>query len=128
MALEIKTTALRTFGQVVALNGSLDTEGAQLLKTELERLVAADSPLVVLDLAGLTYLNSHGVRVLQTGFRSLERSGGELKLINPSGPVEQVLEIVRMASLSERFATLDELDAYLHEVQTRARTQPPEKA
>lgn len=126
MALEIKTTALRTFGHVVALNGSLDTEGAQLLKAEIDRLVAADSPLAVLDLTGLTYLNSHGVRVLQTGFRAFERSGGELKLMNPSGPVQQVLEIVRMASLSERFATLEELDAHLHEVQTRPKTQPPE--
>lgn len=124
MALEIKTTALRTFGQVVALNGSLDTDGAQLLKAEIERLVAADSPLVVLDLSGLTYLNSQGVRVLQTGFRAMERAGGQLRLINPSAAVEQVLEIVRMDSLSERFVDLDALDAYLHEVQTKT---PPAK-
>ncbi|MBC8011804.1 MAG: STAS domain-containing protein [Burkholderiales bacterium] len=119
MALEIKTTALRSFGQVVALNGSLDTDGAQLLKAEIERLVAADSPLVVLDLSGLVYLNSQGVRVLQTSFRVMERAGGEMKLINPTAAVEQVLEIVRMDALSERFADMEALDAYLHEVQTK---------
>ncbi len=126
MSLQINVTPQRTFGQVVTLHGSLDNEGAPRLKQELEQLIAAESPLIVLELAGLTYVNSQGLRVLQTAIRTLERTGGELKLLNPSETLSRVFEIIAMPTLTEKFAGLDELDTFLHETQTRDTPPAPD--
>lgn len=129
MPLQFTVSPLRTFGQVVTLQGSLDTEGAGQLKPELDRLIAADSPLVALELSGLTYINSQGLRLLQTAMRTIERAGGAMKLMNPPESIVRVFEIITMPTLTEKFASLEELDAFLHEEQmkARARTGAPAK-
>ena len=121
MSLQITVNPLRSFGQVLTLVGSLDAEGAPRLKQELDRLIAADSPLIALELAGLTYINSQGLRVLQTAMRTVERAGGALKLLNPPESIERVYEIIALPTLMERFANLEELDAFLHAEQLRVR-------
>jgi anti-sigma B factor antagonist len=131
MSLKFTVNPLRTFGQVVALQGSLDTEGAAQLRPELERLVAADSPLIALELSGLTYINSQGLRLLQTTMRTIERAGGAMKLMNPPESIVRVFEIIAMPTLMEKFGSLEELDAFLHEEQIKAKagggTTPPPK-
>lgn len=121
MSLHFTVSPLRTFGQVVTLQGSLDAAGAAQLKPELDRLIAAESPLVALDLSGLTYINSQGLRLLQTAMRTIERSGGAMKLMNPPESIVRVFEIIAMPTLMEKFASIEELDAFLHEEQMKAK-------
>ena len=129
MPLHFTVSPLRSFGQVVTLQGSLDSEGAAQLRPELDRLIAADSPLVALELSGLTYINSQGLRLLQTAMRTIERAGGAMKLMNPPESIVRVFEIIAMPTLMEKFGSLEELDAFLHEEQMKAKRDgtPPAK-
>lgn len=124
MPLTITVTPLRTFGHVIALDGSLDRLTYLQLETEIERLVTAGSPLIVLELSKLNYINSHGLRVIQMGARTMDRAGGTLKLLNPQPGVAQVFEIIQVASLHEQFANLDELDAFLDKTQRKTPPSP----
>jgi anti-anti-sigma factor len=122
MPLTLTTSALKTLGYVVKLNGSLDTNTFAQLEAELQRLEASAATLVVLDLAGLNYISSAGIRVLQKGVRGLAKHGGILKLFNPQPQVAKVFEVIKVLPMpiNQMFRSDEELDSYLAGIQGKA--------
>jgi anti-anti-sigma factor len=82
---------------VVALDGELDLSGAGLLEQEIERL-ASDSRAgtVVLDLRGLDFLDSSGLRLVALADRRLTNAGRRLALVRGPETVQRVFDITRM--------------------------------
>ena len=121
MPLTLSTAPLKTLGHVIKLNGSLDSHTFAQLDTELQRLDAEASSLVVLDLAELTYISSAGIRVIQKGVRSLGKHGGILKLFNPQPSVAKVFEVIKVLPMpiNQMFTSDAELDAYLAGIQRK---------
>jgi anti-anti-sigma factor len=124
MPLQLATSPLKTFGHVIRLEGSLDTDTFSQLEAEIARLVEEGSPLVALDLSALTYISSAGIRVVQKGTRALERTGGQLKLLNPQPQVARVFEIIKVMPVDQMFASIEEFDAFLHDQQTKPPMAP----
>jgi anti-sigma B factor antagonist len=78
---------------VVALCGELDLSDAPDVAAHLIAAVAAYGPSVIVDLAGLTFIDSCGLDVLVRVLRWTQRSGGDLPLTAPQHQVRRVLEI-----------------------------------
>lgn len=78
---------------VVALTGELDPHTVPMLADELDNAVAAGSTSVALDLGGLTFIDSSGLRVVIATHRQLDESGGRLVLRAPSDTVRRLLEL-----------------------------------
>jgi anti-sigma B factor antagonist len=103
--LEFKTTRNGTVA-VVAPTGELDLSGAAVLEDELDRL-AAESELatVVLDLRGLEFMDSSGLRLVVMADSQAREAGRRLLLVPGAQPVQRVFEITRM---NERLTFVDE--------------------
>ncbi len=71
-------------------------------------LVAAGEKLVVLDLGGLQYISSAGLRGLLVFAKTLQQSGGVLRLANVTGVVAQTLDL---SGFSSAFSCFDSLEA-----------------
>jgi anti-anti-sigma factor len=96
---------------VVALAGKLDPDGAAALDPELDALVAAGDRRFVLDLAGLRYVGSLGLRSL-VGLANRVRGEGTVVLCAPPAPVRQVLEMTRITTLLRVYPSrADAIDA-----------------
>ena len=81
---------------VIALTGELDLAGAAALEHELARPEAQGAATIVLDLRGVAFMDSSGLRVIAvTNQRALE-SGRRLALVHGSDQVMRVFEITRM--------------------------------
>jgi anti-anti-sigma factor len=78
---------------VIALQGELDMAGAATLEAELERL---DSDALVLDLRGLTFMDSSGLRVLVVNAQRAQDRGRRFALVPGAAQVMRVFEITRM--------------------------------
>src|SRR4051794_33825402 len=65
---------------VLALVGSADVIGGQVLDQHLRKLVAARPRLVVFDLSHLKYISSVGIGVLLNFQRNSEDWGGKVRL------------------------------------------------
>lgn len=66
------------------------------LSAELRKL-AENAPCdVLVNLAGVTQMDSSGISTLVRTFVTLERQGGGLKLLNPAGHVREVLDLTRL--------------------------------
>jgi anti-sigma B factor antagonist len=96
MGLQIST---RKSGNVIVL----DLQGRVIigvsndaLGTELRKLSEASPCDVLVNLTGVTQMDSSGISTLVRSFVTLERQGGSLKLLNPVGHVREVLELTRL--------------------------------
>jgi anti-anti-sigma factor len=83
---------------VIAATGELDLSGAALLEAEFERLAEEpDLGSVVLDLRGLEFMDSSGLRlVVQADMRARE-AGRRFVLVKGADTVHRVFEITRMS-------------------------------
>ena len=90
---------------VVALTGELDVAGAGLLEQEIERVAADhDASTVVLDLAGLEFMDSTGLRLVVLADTRMRESGRRFALVRGTPDVQRVFSITRM---EERLEWLD---------------------
>src|SRR5438128_8409846 len=83
----------------VAFSGELDISRADDVERELERLEAEGPSLLVLDLRGLEFLDSTGLRIILSA-DSRARRGGRRVVIVP-GP-ESVHRVFRITLLDRR--------------------------
>jgi anti-sigma B factor antagonist len=79
------------------------------LNHELRRLAADGVRKVLVNLAGLTMMDSSGIATIAGTYVSLTRQGGSLKLLRPSDRVREVLVVMRILNSIPTFE--DEAEA-----------------
>ena len=90
---------------VFAATGELDLSGADLLEPELERLAAEpELATVVLDLRGLEFMDSSGLRLVVLADMRAREAGRRFVLVRGDETVHRVFEITHM---SERLEFVD---------------------
>lgn len=96
MGLQIAT---RKSGNVIVL----DLQGRIIigvsndeLSAELRKLAETAPCDILVNLSGVTQMDSSGISTLVRSFVTLERHGGSLKILNPTGHVKEVLELTRL--------------------------------
>lgn len=85
--------------EVVVLKGRLDLAGADIAEKHMKelRMRLAPGSLVVVNLSGVEYISSSGLRVVIATFKEIQAKGGEMVLAQMNPAVEEVF----------RFAGLD---------------------
>jgi anti-sigma B factor antagonist len=89
---------------VVSVSGELDLAAASSLESELDRVLQSEVTRIVLDLAGLEFIDSTGLSVLVRAQQRAHESGRELGLVNPGQQVERLLSLT---GLTERLTFSD---------------------
>lgn len=79
------------------------------LNHELRRLAADGVRKILVNLAGLTMMDSSGIATIAGTYVSLAREGGSLKLLRPSDRVREVLVVMRILNSIPTFE--DEAEA-----------------
>jgi anti-sigma B factor antagonist len=94
--------------QVVRPEGPLDVASALSLRETLGALVSVAGARVLLDLAGVTLIDSSGVGILVTAHRQAESAGARFALAAPRTTVGRVFELTRTNKLLDIHPTVDE--------------------
>jgi anti-anti-sigma factor len=122
MSLQIELRDEGAMGRRASLRGRLDTVTAPALDGRLEPVLGDPAiTLLVLDLAGLEYISSAGIRSMMKARRALEGRHGSVVIVDPQPAVRKVLDIIKALPVEQIFASTAELDAYLDAMQRRAR-------
>ena len=93
---------------MIALAGELDLAGAAALERELADVGA---PAVVVDLRGLGFMDSSGLRALAVAAQRLQRAGRRFALVPGAAQVMRVFDITRMRERLEFVADPGEVTA-----------------
>jgi anti-anti-sigma factor len=82
----------------VTLTGRLDISGAEVVALPLATLSGSKNNLVI-DMAGVTFVASIGLRHLVSAAKAVGRKGGRLVLLNPNTAVAEVVTTSGLADL-----------------------------
>lgn len=97
---------------VVALHGELDVVDAAAIAAALVT-VAVRAPRIIVDMAGLEFIDSSGIAALAYARRHARRAGGDLLLAAPRQRVLRILAITRLVDDFCVHASVDEAAAGL---------------
>ena len=103
--LEVDTEELEGFVRV-SLRGELDLSTVEKVEDELRRIEDRGDKLLVLDLSGLTFLDSTGLRLMVTADQRARKAGRRLALVK--GP-ETVHRVFTITKLDERLQMVDDV-------------------
>jgi anti-sigma B factor antagonist len=87
-------------GHLIAVTGDLDMAATPELSTVMLMAARAPGSLVVLDLAGVQFIDSTALGTLLKAGGEVETAGKRLRVVCAEGPVRRLLE---MTNLTNRF-------------------------
>jgi anti-anti-sigma factor len=91
---------------LITVAGRVDSSSAPELEQALEERTGQGRYNLVLEMSGVTYLSSAGLRALVSTLRNCKRRGGDVRIANPS---ERVQEVMELAGLDVLFDTFDDV-------------------
>ena len=119
MSLNVTMHAPTGPSQRIEIGGRLDTHTYQELDQKLGPVLASNVQSLVLDLAGLEYISSAGVRSVFKARKALSARGGKVLVVNPQPQIQKVFDVVKAVPLNEIFSSMAEADAYLDAMQQK---------
>jgi len=82
---------------VVDMSGRITLgEGSVVLRDTVRDLVTKGQKKILLNLGDVTYIDSSGIGELVSAFTAVRREGGELKLLNLTKKVHDLLQITKL--------------------------------
>ena len=95
----------------ITLTGRLDLPGTAEIDTKFAALSAAADRRVVVNLVGVSFLASIGIRSLISNAKAQQSRGGRMVLfVGDNAPVTKTLEAMGIEVLIPMFTTLDEAE------------------
>jgi len=82
---------------IVDLSGRITLgEGSVVLRDTIRDLIAKGDKKILLNLGEVTYIDSSGIGELVSAFTTVRNQGGELKLLNLTKKVHDLLQITKL--------------------------------
>ena len=95
---------------VLPLKGEIDLHVSPRVAVSLRQMIAKKPKHLVVDLSGVTYLDSSGLAVLIEAMQNVEKYGGKFAL---AGMQETVRSIFDIARLDQVFRIFEDVDSAL---------------
>jgi anti-sigma B factor antagonist len=100
----------RTVGDVTVVDVSgkiVMGEGDTILKDKVRSLAQQGRKKIVMNLGGVSYVDSAGLGALVQGYATIKNSGGTLKLVNVAKRLKDLLTITKLSTVFETFDSED---------------------
>jgi anti-sigma B factor antagonist len=78
-------------------------QGTMVVRRTIKDLLHNGAKKIVLNLAEVNYIDSSGVGELVSSFTTVEKEGGQLKLLNLTSKVHELLAITRLLTVFQVF-------------------------
>jgi len=94
----MKSTTRQVDGvTIVDLSGRITLgEGSTMLRDIVRDMIAKGQKKILLNLGDVTYIDSSGIGELVSAFTTVRNGGGELKLLNLTKKVHDLLQITKL--------------------------------
>ena len=93
---------------VLHVTGEIDIYTAPMFKQAVVNLVSEGNKDVIIDLSGVTFMDSSGFGTLLGATRRLRPSGGGLHLAGPNSTIQRMLRLTRLDSIMRIYDSPEE--------------------
>jgi anti-anti-sigma factor len=97
----------------INLAGKLDDVGVREIETSFAGHCAGERVRVLVDLSGVDFMASIGIRLLVVSSRSVAAHGGKLVLLNPNPLVRNIFDVADISALIPIYSDLQSAEAAL---------------
>jgi anti-anti-sigma factor len=108
MSLEVQTRQVDSGATIVAPTGRLDVAGAPALKDAISEALKNGQPRVILDMEGVSFVDSTGLGSVIAALKQIRSSQGDLRLAAPNQQVRVVLELTTLDRVFPYYSTVEE--------------------
>ncbi len=85
---------------ILDLNGKITIgEGSVAVRSAIRRLLEEGKKKILLNLAGVSYVDSSGIGELVSSYSTINREGGQLKLLNLTQKIQDLLAITKLLTV-----------------------------
>ena len=74
-------------------------EGSVALRTAIRRMLEEGKKRILLNLAGVSYIDSSGIGELVSSYTAINKDGGQLKLLNLTQKIKDLLTITKLLTV-----------------------------
>jgi anti-sigma B factor antagonist len=106
--LKVATAQIGADAYVVSVTGELDLHSAAQLERELDAVLGRGARRVVVDLVGLTFIDSVALGLLTRAAKQLRTNGGECVVVSDDPRIVRVFEITGLDRIFRVERTLAE--------------------
>jgi anti-anti-sigma factor len=99
--------------------GSLDSNTYTQLQEHIAVVTKSKPRALVLDLEGLSYISSAGVRVVIAAQKAMKAAGAGFAIVNLQAQIRKVFEIIMALPSPNVFESAADLDRYLTGIQKK---------
>ncbi len=78
-------------------------EGSVALRNAIRRLVGEGKKKILLNLSGVGYVDSSGIGELVSSYTTIQREGGQLKLLNLTQKIHDLLGITKLLTVFDYY-------------------------
>lgn len=78
-------------------------EGSVALRNAIRRLIGEGKKKILLNLASVGYVDSSGIGELVSSFTTVNKEGGQLKLLNLTQKIQDLLAITKLLTVFDVF-------------------------
>ncbi len=96
-------------GVVLKLRGDLDIQTVQLARAELDVIEAEPPALLVIDLSGLSFMDSMGLGLVAAAHTLAAAQERRCVVVRPRQPVDKAFSMTGLAEVFETVRSLDEI-------------------
>ena len=111
--MEMRYNELENGISLIKLGGKLDIIGTGEIETKFTGYCSGDNVRVIVDLSGVDFLASIGIRLLMLIAKSIATRGGKMVLLNPIPDVHNVLEITGIPAIIPIYSQLESAETVL---------------
>jgi anti-sigma B factor antagonist len=108
VTLDVESRQTDTGVTVLAPSGRLDVTGAPALKEAVSEAMKSGQARVIIDLEGVSFVDSSGLGSVVTALKQVRSSKGDLRLAAPNQQVRVVLELTTLDRVFPYYATVEE--------------------
>jgi anti-sigma B factor antagonist len=103
---EIMKMSARTIGniQILDWSGKITLgEGTSSIRNAVRDILQSGGKKIILNLADVSYIDSSGIGELVSSYTTVTNSGGQLKLLNLTKKIHELLAITKLLTVFETF-------------------------
>lgn len=111
--MELEYSELDDGIRVIRLTGVLDIAGVNDIDTKFAGYCSGENLRVIVDLSGVGYIASIGIRLLTTNAKSLASRNGKMALLSPTPDVKNVLELTEIPAIIPMYGQFESAQTVL---------------
>jgi anti-sigma B factor antagonist len=111
--MEMTVNELKNGITLIALQGTLDIMGVNQIETKFAGYCSGENARILVDMSGVDYMASIGIRLLVTNAKSLRTRNGKMALLSPTTDVFNVLEMTDIPAIIPVYSNLESAEAVL---------------